>query len=676
MLGLDEDWSGLEKNILRQSFALDEKSDIAAATATAGLAMRQLKADWAETEAAAQEPAKNSEPLVAAMRRSSAKLAGMSGGPGQPKTGSGSPHDANLAFQAARVAKRAAQLHWSLYDAGETAHVVPALEPTALEADRYRSEIHPWIGLQALLQGSNGLLSGYPRDAGRQDSRSWAEARAAYRDRDLKDRAAKFSEAMEQFAAEVRTMSNAIEPARRELVIQERDDGLLDKTAYPAAIVTNVEFCYNRIDPFFWSGCVSLAAAGILALSFLVAARKPLFWTGIGALVLAIVLVAGGFLTRDVSDPLGPGHQHVRDDGVGCDVCRHTDDLGDVLPLLSLLGRTAWNLTALPGTSRANRSVLITLRLLKFTTRSLMTTSRPASRCRFGGPPPGCSRWPSAWASSSWRSIFSACFQPDSWNSEYRLASFLPRADIGSTLPTASSLLVWLSSIFVTVIVTWYVPRLIPAAIIAIPLTIAMARRTDGQDRAEKVYRWRGVALAGAVATTAAAWAAHNAPFPKEIQALMPVLRSNFWLGIHVLTIVTSYGGALAAWVISNATLGCYLFGQYRVAPVAAAARANQATLLGEEASSHVLLEEISESDSVATASRLRCLGGVGVPPALSESEGGDGPRWPVTILAGLNYRVIQITVLLLAAGTILGGLWADVSWGRSGVGIPRKSAP
>ena len=34
-------------------------------------------------------------------------------------------------------------------------------------------------------------------------------------------------------------------------------------------------------------------------------------------------------------------------------------------------------------------------------------------------------------------------------------------------------------------------------------------------------------------------------------------------------------------------------------------------------------------------------------------------------ILASLNYRVIQITVLLLAAGTILGGLWADVSWGR-----------
>ena len=162
-------------------------------------------------------------------------------------------------------------------------------------------------------------------------------------------------------------------------------------------------------------------------------------------------------------------------------------------------------------------------------------------------------------------------------------------------------------------------------------------------------------------------------PFPKEIQALMPVLRSNFWLGIHVLTIVTSYAGALAAWVIANATLGCYLFGRYRVVPARgpatrsvkamfnpeptatatmvrdAADRSIKATVLGQEAAPAVLLEEVVESDAGGT-------------PSLREER-----RPPVAcgILASLNYRVIQITVLLLAAGTILGGLWADVSWGR-----------
>ena len=33
--------------------------------------------------------------------------------------------------------------------------------------------------------------------------------------------------------------------------------------------------------------------------------------------------------------------------------------------------------------------------------------------------------------------------------------------------------------------------------------------------------------------------------------------------------------------------------------------------------------------------------------------------------LATFTYKAIQVTVLLLAAGTILGALWADVSWGR-----------
>ena len=206
-------------------------------------------------------------------------------------------------------------------------------------------------------------------------------------------------------------------------------------------------------------------------------------------------------------------------------------------------------------------------------------------------------------------------FQPGTWNSEYRLASLLPRADVGSTLPTVSSLLVWLSSVFVTVVVTWYTPRLIPAAIIVIPLTIAMARRPDAADRAEKVYRWRGVALAGAVATTLAAWAAYSAPFPKEIQALMPVLRSNFWLGIHVLTIVTSYAGAVAVWVISNVTLGFYLFGRYRDVPVrAASARRIKATLLGEQARFQPSCwKRCARATQVVQAGRLF-----------------DGRRWPV----------------------------------------------
>ena len=61
------------------------------------------------------------------------------------------------------IALQAAQLPWALYAAGNKAiSVVPALEPTALEADRHRSDIRPWISLHALLLGSPALLARLP----------------------------------------------------------------------------------------------------------------------------------------------------------------------------------------------------------------------------------------------------------------------------------------------------------------------------------------------------------------------------------------------------------------------------------------------------------------------------------------------------------------------------------
>jgi cytochrome c-type biogenesis protein CcsB len=88
-----------------------------------------------------------------------------------------------------------------------------------------------------------------------------------------------------------------------------------------------------------------------------------------------------------------------------------------------------------------------------------------------------------------------------------------------------------------------------------------------------------------------------------SIRPLTPVLRSNFWLTIHVLSITLGYAAFLLA-------LG-----------------------LG-----HIVLWK----------SALK-------------------PQQEETI-AGLHdalYRALQVGVLLLAAGTILGGVWANYSWGR-----------
>jgi cytochrome c-type biogenesis protein CcsB len=97
----------------------------------------------------------------------------------------------------------------------------------------------------------------------------------------------------------------------------------------------------------------------------------------------------------------------------------------------------------------------------------------------------------------------------------------------------------------------------------------------------------------------------HQMPIamPSSIDPLVPVLRDNFWLTIHVLTITLSYAAFALAMGFGHILL-------FRYARDPRAARADQPM--------HFWL-----------------------------------------------YRVIQLGVILLAAGTILGGVWANYSWGR-----------
>jgi ABC-type transport system involved in cytochrome c biogenesis permease subunit len=121
----------------------------------------------------------------------------------------------------------------------------------------------------------------------------------------------------------------------------------------------------------------------------------------------------------------------------------------------------------------------------------------------------------------------------------------------------------------------------------------------------EMVYRRGVIALAGALVSTLGFVLADQLPltFPPSIQPLQAVLRSNYWLVIHVLTIVSSYAAFALAWGLGNLNLGLIV-----LAP---------------------------------------------------------GRRDLIKALSGFCYRAIQIGVVLLAAGTLLGGFWAAQSWGR-----------
>jgi ABC-type transport system involved in cytochrome c biogenesis permease subunit len=118
-------------------------------------------------------------------------------------------------------------------------------------------------------------------------------------------------------------------------------------------------------------------------------------------------------------------------------------------------------------------------------------------------------------------------------------------------------------------------------------------------------YRAPIYLLAALPVTLIALLLVHQMPIamPSSIDPLVPVLRDNFWLTIHVLTITLSY----AAFALAMG------FG-------------------------HILLWRYARNPAAARA---------------------DAP-----MLFWL-YRVLQLGVLLLAAGTILGGVWANYSWGR-----------
>ena len=86
----------------------------------------------------------------------------------------------------------------------------------------------------------------------------------------------------------------------------------------------------------------------------------------------------------------------------------------------------------------------------------------------------------------------------------------------------------------------------------------------------------------------------------RSINPLVPVLRDNFWLTTHVLTITLSYAAFALALGIGHIALGKVIRG-----------------------------------------------------------------RRPEATLYNYLYRTLQVGVLLLATGTILGGVWANYSWGR-----------
>lgn len=119
----------------------------------------------------------------------------------------------------------------------------------------------------------------------------------------------------------------------------------------------------------------------------------------------------------------------------------------------------------------------------------------------------------------------------------------------------------------------------------------------------EWIYRSRYFALSSSAVAAVVIIMSHVLPVDPGIGVLVPVLRSNFWLIIHVMTIMLSYSAFAVAWALGHV----------------------------------MLLQVIINPRNIAVI----------------------GPT------CNFVYRAIQVGVILIAAGTILGGVWANYSWGR-----------
>ncbi|MDR0610170.1 MAG: cytochrome c biogenesis protein CcsA [Planctomycetaceae bacterium] len=259
----------------------------------------------------------------------------------------------------------------------------------------------------------------------------------------------------------------------------------------------------------------------------------------------------------------------------------------------------------------------------------------------------------------------------------------------------------WLVVIASIALILWFVPQLILTAIL-VPIflcrpsriaaelgivsrteNIPLSSSTTGQSAIHSVFQGETVALGNtdrsgnlwlssarnqilnrklfvivaASITLLAGLASYfnTAEFNPDIKPIVALLRSNFWLTVHVIAIVVSYAAALVAWGMAVVGLGDAIFGRYRYT-------------------------DISSEPSKQSESSKRYEPSKPSEPSIQPSAQSSAKPLPVTIsaqtsrvrlpvicdmFAPIIHRLLQSALVLLILGTVLGARWADYSWGR-----------
>ena len=508
--------------------------------------------------------------------------------------------------------------------------VMPALDAAALDKNRdIRNSSQPWLSLQALLY-SDSVLERYPQTEVKNIRSAWKSTADHYRNRNNQSRSKDFSAAQRKLSASLAALGKSVEGPRKKLIDQEleshqRDDDMMAYTQYPVSDKSmrrlGIEVNYNRINPFKKSFMFCLLALTIFSLAF-GSRRNKIFMLGIAVCIGTLLWTAYGFYLRIMITGWAPV-TNMYETVIWVPFATLAFAIWFLLwPLTQAGARNAWRLTAIPGSWEA----------------------KPLNESQQHQLAPGNWQLVGAISSLLRLGIMAGLFYfltmmplGDGGRPYFNIIPDMG-ASQGHGAGLANTLGVWLVGLACVLASIWVLPRLI----LATPMSLALVPLSRLQNESlgkqvEEVYQRKSFALAGTTLASVCfllACMAPNDALDENISALQPVLRTNFWLTIHVLCIVSSYAAGALALGLGNVALFHYLFGKYRTVGTVSQASDN---------------DNDADSDSEAT------------PAPVTRTRAPEA----CASLASYAYKAIQVAVLLLAAGTILGGLWADVSWGR-----------
>jgi ABC-type transport system involved in cytochrome c biogenesis permease subunit len=515
-----------------------------------------------------------------------------------------------------------------------------------------------------------------------------------------------FASTMHAFVEQVRRLAHAMESARTQMVppaknslnFGEAPDDKLNEiiwtryepqklseaqmrfSAYPAPGSTDTEILYNQYKPFQSAWIIFLTALVVIVLSGMLKSSRTVYAAGLLITLAAIAYSAWGFALR-VRIAGRPPVTNMYETVIWASFIVSLLGLWFCMLPFTWPGLSwGWRLAGLPLRLRSGGSPLLPKLELdrpgaddqgKFLSGALVPVQCLTSVVRLA-----------AFAATVWFFTRSG--------TSFRIIEFVP--PIFGKAIAWSSLGTWMVGIAVVVGAAWFGSRA-AVTLALLPVTLVPEALRQGDKFWEQTFQRRYFLIGALPVVSFGMMLAHfvgiSSPdiMNPRIGSITAVLRNNYWLTIHVLTIVSSYGAGGLAWGLGNLAMLFYLFGKYRPEGSAAVSATASGSLpvsppVSPPNGGPIFdLNAAYGSQEPSLASRLKKAGKALKPTMLPRTikagfeDFGTGdehleaakvrPPKEAATLATYTYKAQQVAVLLLAAGTILGGLWADVSWGR-----------